>query len=382
MKTVWKIAVAVFLPCALADMGHAKPASFSDVPANIADAPVGDWLSVERRDEGSAYRWRAVFDGGAIWVSELHAGRYWPAARYQSESGVLEMLKKGGHSSFKRVEDVRAFGSKWGYMALSSREGWTCIAGIILANDNHGHDGEMGGTLRAYVTDCGRGVEDRFGDWKTWFRSFKRVSSSYNAGLEKSTRKAARTGDANRRNMTEWEKIEPSEIIINLADLDKRLNATFEQRVIAGGRLNQRVAFLQRNGGLFIERTPDIFTHRLSMLYDSRESFLREARKIFERRAKRGATVDFGKVERIRAEGDRSGHVAAVKMTSRRGGRDCIVGGVLFLGEGKRNPAADERFDTRVMLRDCSGERSFERIADWLRGVKIAPEGYNRGLGG
>ncbi len=38
--------------------------------------------------------------------------------------------------------------------------------------------------------------------------------------------------------------------------------------------------------------------------------------------------------------------------------------------------------DTRVMLRDCSGDRSFEQMADWLRGVKIAPEGYNRGLGG
>ncbi len=386
MKTMRAAAAAIVVLTLAPGPGDARPVSFSDVPANIADAPVKAWRSVERTDKGNTYRWKLLFSGGFMWISELHAGRYWPAWKYESESGVLKMLEKGGHSGFRRIESTASHGSKWGYMAISNKNGATCVAGIVLNNDGHSHDGETGGTLRGYAVDCGPGAENRFGDWKTWFRSFKRAPSGYNAALDRAPKGMEAASSGTRAAAAGWRKIEPSEIVINLVDLGKVPEARFEQRITDNGWLNQRAVFLQRKGGVFIERTPDVFTQRLSMLYDSEEQFLREAKKVFRRHGKRGETIHFNGLERITMRGNRSGHAAAVEATLKgkpRGtGRDCIVAGLLFLGEEKRNPAADERFDTRVMLRDCSGEGRLERAAEWLRGLKIVPQGYNRGIGG
>ena len=381
MTTIRAAAAATVLLTLVPGPGDAKPASFSTVPANIADAPVQKWRDVARVDKGHTYRWRIRFPGGLMWISELHAGRYWPAWKYESESSVLGILKKGGHSDFRRVEDIRSHGSKWGYMAISNRRGATCVVGTVLNNDGHSHDGETGGTLRGYAVDCGAGAESRFDDWKTWFRSFKRAPSGYNAALDRSPQGTGRSPAA-RTTSSDWKRIDPSGIAVNLVDLGRIPAAKFEQRISDDGRLNQRVVFLGRKGGIFIERTPGTFTHRLSMLYDSEEKFVREAKKVFRRHMKRGHRLRFDRIERIRSRGDRSGHAAAVKLAQEGAGRDCIVAGVLFMGGEKRNPAADERFDTRVMLRDCSGEASFERAAGWLRSLKIVPEGYNRGVGG
>ena len=381
MKTMRAAAAATVLLALAPGPGDARPASFSNVPANIADAPVKEWRSVERADKGDAYRWKLLFSRGYMWISRLHSGRYWPAWKYESESGVLGMLEKGGHSGFRRVESTASHGSKWGYMTISDKDGATCVAGIVLINDDHSHDGETGGTLRGYAVDCGAGAESRFDDWKTWFRSFKRAPSGYNAALDRSPQGTGRPPTA-RTTSSDWKRIDPSGIAVNLVDLGRIPAAKFEQRISDDGRLNQRVVFLGRKGGIFIERTPGTFTHRLSMLYDSEEKFVRETKKVFRRHMKRGHRLRFDRIERIRSRGDRSGHAAAVKLAQGGAGRDCIVAGVLFMGGEKRNPAADERFDTRVMLRDCSGEASFERAAGWLRSLKIVPEGYNRGVGG
>lgn len=382
MRTMRNAAAAAVLLALAPAAGEAKPTSFSTVPANIADAPVQQWRDVARMDKGDAYRWRIRFPGGFMWISELHAGRYWPAWKYESESHVLQLFENGGHSGFRRIEATRSHGSKWGYIAMSNKDGRTCVVGIVLDNDSHSHDGEMGGTLRGYAVDCGPGAESRFGEWKTWFRSFRRVPPGRNAALDRSSK---RTGPAF-ADAAKWKRIGPSEIVINLADLGRVPDARFEQRTTNSGWLNQRVVFLQRKGGIFIERTPDIFTHGWSMQYDSQEQFIRETKKVFRRHGKRGTTIHFDKIERIREHGGRSGHVAAVEATPegkpRGTGRSCVVAGLAFLGEGKKNPAADERFDTRVMLRDCSGGGSLERAADWVRGIKIVPKGYNRGLGG
>lgn len=376
MKTMRAAAAAIVLLTLAPGPGDARPASFSDVPANIADAPVKAWRSVERADKGNTYQWKLLFSGGYMWISELHAGRYWPAWKYESESGVLGMLEKGGHSGFRRVESTASHGSKWGYMAISNKDNATCVAGIVLNNDGHSHDGETGGTLRGYAVDCGAGAESRFGGWKTWFRSFKRAPSGYNAALDRAPKAAGRAASP------EWKRIEPSGIVVNLVDLGRIPAARFEQRTTENGWLNQRAMFLGRKGGIFIERAPGALPHRLSMLYDTEEKFVREARKVFGRHMKRGHRLRFDRIERVRSRGDRSGHAAAVALTQRGGARECIVAGVTFLAGEKRDPAANERFDTRVMLRDCSGEGSLERATTWLRRLKIVPEGYNRSLGG
>ena len=101
-----------------------------------------------------------------------------------------------------------------------------------------------------------------------------------------------------------------------------------------------------------------LYDYRSSMRYDTEDKFRREAEKVFEKRRK---TVHFDRIVRIRKHGDRSGHAAAVELTAfgrKRGtGQNCIIAGLDFLSAGKQNWATDERFDTSVLLRDCSGER-------------------------
>ena len=56
MKTMRAAAAAIVLLTLAPGPGDARPASFSDVPANIADAPVKAWRSVERADKGNTYQ--------------------------------------------------------------------------------------------------------------------------------------------------------------------------------------------------------------------------------------------------------------------------------------------------------------------------------------
>ena len=164
---------------------EAKDTTFSRVPANIADAPVSIWHNVQRRDRGNAFRWRAAFDGGSVWVSAMHPGRYWSNAPYSSKSRVLGIFKKDGFQNFRRVESTTYAGSQWGYMAVADWKDQSCIVGVVLDNDSFDHDGPSGGTLLGYAIDCGSGAVGRFDEWRTWFRSFKRVPLGYNAALDR-----------------------------------------------------------------------------------------------------------------------------------------------------------------------------------------------------
>ena len=180
-----RILIASVFLSGLFGTAQADSTTFNSVPANIADAPVKEWRSVERRDQTNVFRWQARFRGGAIWIAALHPGRYWHAWQYQSESKVLKTFKKNGFTNFRRVESTTSHGSQWGYMALAEKNYNDCIIGVVLDNDNHSHDGDTGGTLRGYVQDCGTGAKQRFDDWLTWFRSFKRVPLGYNIRLDR-----------------------------------------------------------------------------------------------------------------------------------------------------------------------------------------------------
>ena len=172
---------------ALSGAAYAKKTTFNSVPANIADAPVADdFLRVERRDDTHIYRWNVHMPDGNIWISQTWAGRYWPEAYYSSESHVLGRFEKNGFSNFRQVKSTAYAGSQWGYMAIARyKRGRTCVVGIVLDNDNYDHDGPWGGTLLGYVADCGSGAEGRYDEWRTWFRSFKRVPLGYNAHLDR-----------------------------------------------------------------------------------------------------------------------------------------------------------------------------------------------------
>ena len=165
---------------------HAKDATFNSVPANVADAPVTEWRSVERLDKDYRFIWKLVIPNGAVWIQELHKGRYWAEWRFSSEKTVLKDFRSRGWKNIHNVESIAYAGSQWGYMAIANwKNGQECVLGKVLDNDNHSHDGGDGGTLQGYAADCGPGAAGRFGAWKIWFRSFKRVPLSYNIGLDK-----------------------------------------------------------------------------------------------------------------------------------------------------------------------------------------------------
>ena len=120
-----------------------------------------------------------------MWISAIHPGKYWPEAGYSTESRVVKDFKKWGYENIRRVESTAYAGSQWGYMALANRKGRECVVGLVLDSGDFSHDGGQGGNLRGFATDCGSDAASRFDDWLTWFRSFKRVPSGYNATLDK-----------------------------------------------------------------------------------------------------------------------------------------------------------------------------------------------------
>ncbi len=163
--------------------------TFNGVPANIADAPVEDWISVKKTHlkDKRRFMYRMRFPYSNVWVYELYKGIYWPEARFSSESRMVKQFKESGWKNIRNVESVAYAGSQWGYMAIEDwKESYKdCVIGRVLDSDNHSHDGGGGGTLQAYIADCNSDAENRFDQWKTWLKSFKRVPLGYNAKLDK-----------------------------------------------------------------------------------------------------------------------------------------------------------------------------------------------------
>lgn len=178
------IAAAAILFIGVAGLAHAKPATFSSVPANVADAPVTGWMGVEREDRHQLYQWRLRIPNGSILVSRLWNGIYFPESRYSSEKTVLDIFGKTGLDNFRRVESTASHGSRWGYIAMGKYQTADCVIGVVMARNDHQHDGPDGGNIRAFVFDCGGNAESRYDDWKTWLRSFKQVPEGYNAKLD------------------------------------------------------------------------------------------------------------------------------------------------------------------------------------------------------
>ena len=62
-----------------------------------------------------------------------------------------------------------------------------------------------------------------------------------------------------------------------------------------------------------------------------------------------------------------------------RTGTSCIVSQFGFLTDwAKMGHRTDERYDTIINFRDCSGKRSLDQVAEWLEGAKIVEPPYNR----
>ena len=83
---------------------------------------------------------------------------------------------------------------------------------------------------------------------------------------------------------------------------------------------------------------------------------------------KKGLKVTYGNASRILEKGKRSGWV----LEASAGGENCLFGLTGFLGDAGKTKASDEdRYDTVVWLRDCSGNRSFDVVAAFLEKLEL-----------
>jgi len=168
--------------------------------------------------------------------------------------------------------------------------------------------------------------------------------------------------------LSEWQDIEPSKSLIDVAVLPKAIVNKVEQRIRDNRILHQRVYF-DGNGHLFVEHmlgpnalfflrvTTD--TNNFSIVADGFKDWI-------------GSKTDAAETnkKRIYSRGARGGWLTTVPVSSYR---DCILARVGFLSRPEKNRTADEHYDTIVWYRDCTGKRTKEQVMDFLRGLKIVP---------
>ena len=175
--------------------------------------------------------------------------------------------------------------------------------------------------------------------------------------------------------LTKWNPIKPHEIVLNIVDLPKAEVSRADRRIRNNGtHLQQRAWFDGRKGFIHIE-------HAFSYVYNDRTTFYfqdpettKKVAAVYCRRA--GKTCDTGDARKIHAYGERSGWVRPVRV--RETGRECIGAVMGFLSADKFHTLPEERYDTGITYRDCSGKRTLDEVVEWLEGLKIVEPSYNR----
>ena len=176
------------------------------------------------------------------------------------------------------------------------------------------------------------------------------------------------TSVGSRTYLTEWQEIEPAKLVVNFSDLDGAEITWAEQRIRDNHVIHQRVDF-DAQGRMTVEYLGgpnSIFTARVTERFNDVSKALADMKHFL-----RGYTVHERDLEsgRIRRHGSRGGLVASATHST-TGGR-CVLGVLAFLSNHTKNRSTDERYDTIVRFRDCSGKRSLSEIEDFLNGLRI-----------
>jgi hypothetical protein len=167
---------------------------------------------------------------------------------------------------------------------------------------------------------------------------------------------------------TEWQRIEPKRVLINIGDLGNVEVTRTEERLRDNSIIQQGVNFAGF-GRIYVEHLTGPYSVYNTGVTDRHN----DASKLVSRYYKSKSRYDIQTADpekgRIRKFGDRGGWVGSA--TEIGTGKTCIVGRVAFLSRATKNRAADERYDTVVQFRDCSGRRSLEEVKEFLKGVRI-----------
>ena len=175
--------------------------------------------------------------------------------------------------------------------------------------------------------------------------------------------------------LSKWHSMPTHEFMLNIVDLPGAEFTHAERRVRNKAVPHERAWFDGRRGFLFVE-------HAFVRVYRSYVTDRLKSREyadgLLDRWGQRRGQV-FEAVERrkIYRYGERAGWVYAVR--GKRTGESCIVSRFGFLSDwAKMGHLTDERYDTTVNYRDCSGKRSFDDVVTWVNGAKIVEPPYNR----
>ena len=188
------------------------------------------------------------------------------------------------------------------------------------------------------------------------------------AGCGPAGKTAGKTTTGTRTYNTEWQTIPPKRVLINVGDLDNAAVTWTEERIRDNSIVQQGVNF-DGTGRIYVEHlvgSHSLYNAGVTERHNNLSKLLPRLDRSLPRYNVRAADPEKG---RIRKYGSRGGWVGPAM--ERGTGNDCIVGRVAFLSRTAKNSRTDERYDTVVSIRDCSGKRTVEEVKEFLTNVRI-----------
>ena len=180
---------------------------------------------------------------------------------------------------------------------------------------------------------------------------------------------------------TPWRDLGPYDVLVNIVDLPGANVLFVRQRERDNAGIVQLVLFDGAQGQMIVEYfSSDVFGEHVTQEIQEVSLSRRDAADYWAQ-----SKEPFGYVEsrKVYAYSDRAGwiHVTRGQNTN----RSCFIAKLGFLSETGAGAAhgpgelTGEYYDTLITLFDCSGKRTLDQVAAWLRAAKIVDSDYNRG---
>lgn len=175
--------------------------------------------------------------------------------------------------------------------------------------------------------------------------------------------------------LSEWHFIPKHEFMLNILDLPG-----VEHR-FSEGRLRHK-SFPQHR--MWFDSRAFIFVEHINVgVYRQRTTHKFQSFKFAEEMAERywnRLNEPFGVEDKRKIYISRKRGGWALATRGRHTGRLCFFARLAFLSQPtkSRMSSSQERYDTGIHLRDCSGKRSLDDVATWLEGAYLVGSGHNR----
>ncbi len=169
--------------------------------------------------------------------------------------------------------------------------------------------------------------------------------------------------------LSQWQHIPPAGLLFDLGDLGNIGNIGRSERRIRDNHIVQHRAYFDGSGYMWVEHLTaanSVFSLRTTARYNKADWTLEAARRYF---AERKEKVTVGEKRHIHEYGKRGGWV--VSVSNEQGSRTCLFARLGFLNDSSRTRTSGEHYDTGVYFLDCSGRRSLDDTAAFLKELKL-----------